>query len=394
MQHTLAIDSPSKECLLVALLSVTTAFGQARAGGLDPREIYRKVEASVVAIEAVDPAGKVVKSGSGFLVGSDGKFLTNYHVVAHVKQATVRLANGDAYDTVEVVAVDKRKDIALLKIQAVELPYLTLGRSASVEIGDAVYSVSNPLGAMLQNTLSQGLVSGKREMDGYRVFQISAPISHGSSGGPIFNTSAEVVGIAAFMLEGGQNLNFAIPIDYARGMLTANNLQPLSSIYEPEPVPQPPAAEPKPSDAPAPTSAAVRTPNSAVPAEMKDVPSGIFLERQIRKWTSEDAERVLGQPFRHRYSYDNQKNITGDIFAYPDPTGLYREFELLFDQSKKLQIVYIFPYAMTWDQCKGLWGDDVVITKNADGTRFYTYKKRRLAVYVQKNGTVISYYVF
>ena len=66
--------------------------------------------------------------------------------------------------------------------------------------------MSNPLGAMLQNTLSQGLTSGKREMDGFRVFQVSAPISHGSSGGPIFNTSAEVVGIAAFMLEGGQNL--------------------------------------------------------------------------------------------------------------------------------------------------------------------------------------------
>jgi hypothetical protein len=206
--------------------------------------------------------------------------------------------------------------------------------------------VSNPLGAMLQNTLSQGLISGKREMDGFRVFQVSAPISHGSSGGPIFNTSAEVVGIAAFMLEGGQNLNFAIPIDYARGMLTATNLQPLSSIYEPEPVPQPPVAEPKPADPPDRPSTAVQTDASAAPGEMKDVPSGIYLERQIRKWTSEDAQHVLGQPLRHRYAYDNQKNITGDIFAYPDPTGLYREFELFFDESKKLQIVYIFPSAL------------------------------------------------
>jgi serine protease Do len=95
---------------------------------------------------------------------------------------------------VEVLSVDKRKDIALLKIQAVELPYLALGRSGAVEIGDTIYSVSNPLGTALQNTLSQGLVSGKRDMEGYRVLQISAPISHGSSGGPIFNTAAEVVG--------------------------------------------------------------------------------------------------------------------------------------------------------------------------------------------------------
>ena len=53
-----------------------------------------------------------------------------------------------------------------------------------------------------------------------------------------------------------------------------------------------------------------------------------------------------------------------------------------------------FPYSWTWDQCKALWGENVVVTKNADGTRFYNYKNRRLSVYVQKNGTVISYYVF
>jgi hypothetical protein len=103
---------------------------------------------------------------------------------------------------------------------------------------------------------------------------------------------------------------------------------------------------------------------------MKDVPSGIYLERQIRKWTSEDANGVLGQALRHRYAYDNQKNITGDIFAYPDPTGLYREFELFLDKSKRLQIVYIFPYSWTWDQCKALWGENVVVTKKPDGTRF------------------------
>jgi hypothetical protein len=91
---------------------------------------------------------------------------------------------------------------------------------------------------------------------------------------------------------------------------------------------------------------------------------------------------------------DDQKNITGDIFAYLDPTGLYREFELFFDKSKRLQIVYIFPYSWTWDQCKAVWGENVVVTKKPDGMRFYTYKDRRLAVYVQKNGTVISYYVF
>jgi S1-C subfamily serine protease len=113
------------------------------------------------------------------------------------------------------------------------LPILRLARSNSVEVGDVVFSLSNALG-VLQNSLSQGIVSGIRQGDVYRYFQVSAPISPGSSGGPIFNTKGEVVGIAVASMEGGQNLNFAIPIDYARGMLTSTIARPLASIYEPE----------------------------------------------------------------------------------------------------------------------------------------------------------------
>jgi serine protease Do len=95
-------------------------------------------------------------------------------VIAHTKRATVRLANDDAYDSVSVLDVDRRKDIALLKIKAVDLPYLKLGHSVSAQVGDKLYTLGNPLGA-LQNTLSEGLLSGIRQMDGYKMFQLSAP---------------------------------------------------------------------------------------------------------------------------------------------------------------------------------------------------------------------------
>jgi S1-C subfamily serine protease len=186
----------------------------------------------VVLIEIYNAGGEVSGAGSGFLVSADGKILTNYHVVHHAKRVTVKLANKDAYDDVQVLDVDKRRDIALLTIKVVGLPYVTLGKSGAVEIGDKVFSLTNPLG-LLQNTLSEGIVSGVREGDGYRYFQISAPISHGSSGGPIFNTSGEVIGIAVAILEEGQNLNFAVPIDYAKGLLSATEPRPLASIYEP-----------------------------------------------------------------------------------------------------------------------------------------------------------------
>ena len=118
------------------------------------------------------------------------------------------------------------KDIALIKIKAVDLPFLALGKSSAVDVGDTVFSLSTPLG-MLQNTLSDGIVSGIRLGDGYKYFQISAPISHGSSGGPIFNSNGEVIGIAVATIEEGQNLNFAVPIDYAKGMLTSTEMRTL-----------------------------------------------------------------------------------------------------------------------------------------------------------------------
>jgi hypothetical protein len=397
--------SSTRRQFACALFSLTTLLGQTKPAALDPREIYEKVESGVVAIEVLGLDGKVAKTGSGFLVSSDGKLLTNFHVIAHSKQATVRLANGDAYDTVEVLSVDRRKDIAFLKIQAVELPFLSLGKSGSVEIGDAIYSVSNPLGSALQNTLSQGLVSGKRDMDGYRVLQVSAPISHGSSGGPIFNTAAEVVGIAAFTIESGQNLNFAIPIDYARGMLSANNPQPLGSVYEPEPPAEtqkpaqaePQVAAPPPAGPPSPQPTAVVAPTPApasIPPEMRNQIS-VYLERQIRAWTDVEARQAIGEPLRHRFAYDLNRNVTGDIYAYADPTRLYREFELAFDsKTKRLTNVFIYPWNMTWDQGKKAWGEDAKVTKNPDSTRMYAYRKRRLNVLVGTDGKIISFGVY
>ena len=98
-------------------------------------DIYKSASPSVVLIETYGEDGKVSAAGSGFLVGASGEILTNYHVIAHTKRATVRLANDDAYDDVTVLDIDKRKDIALIKIKAVGVPYLKLGRSGSLQVG-------------------------------------------------------------------------------------------------------------------------------------------------------------------------------------------------------------------------------------------------------------------
>jgi hypothetical protein len=363
-----------------------TAHGQVAPAATTAADLYKQASPSVVLIEIYDSKGEVSGKGSGFLVSPEGAILTNYHVIAHTKQGTVRLANEDAYDTVEVLEIDKRKDIALIKIKGFGLPYLKLGRSAQVEVGETVYSLSNPLG-VFQNTLSQGIISGIRAGDGYKYFQISAPISHGSSGAPIFNSKGEVIGIAVATIEEGQNLNFAVPIDYARGMVLAmGSPKSLATIYEPEP--EKPATNTSSTSAP-PSSA---TASKVVISDEMKKSSYWYVESKLFIWTRKEADAELGDPVRDRHAFDQHKNIVGEIYAYNDPTKLLREIELTFDsKTQKLTAIYGYPWDFTWSQCKALWGEKVSTTKNPDGSRFHNYKDRNLHVLVNKDEKVINF---
>ena len=102
-------------------------------------------------------------------------------------------------------------DVAILRIDGKNLPVTNITPSVPVEVGDKIYTIGNTEGFI--NTLSEGLVSGVRKTDDKTYYQITAPISEGSSGGPVFNEFGEVIGIATMKLKEGQNLNFAISID-------------------------------------------------------------------------------------------------------------------------------------------------------------------------------------
>jgi S1-C subfamily serine protease len=110
-----------------------------------------------------------------------------------------------------VLAYDKSRDVAIIKAHGVDFRTLTLGDSDRLQVGEEVVAIGNPLS--LESTVSNGIVSAIRTVDEGKFVQITAPISPGSSGGPLFNMSGEVVGITTSHLVGGQNLNFAIPIN-------------------------------------------------------------------------------------------------------------------------------------------------------------------------------------
>jgi len=179
---------------------------------LDAPGVYKRAHAAVVTITT--PTG----SGSGVLVDPSGVIATNLHVVRGDSSATVTLANHDAYDDVEVVAVDARKDLVLLKVKAFKAASIILGDSDDLAVGNAVYAIGTPRGLAL--TMTEGIVSSLRDSgDGYGVIQTSAAISPGSSGGGLFNDRGELVGITSFRINGGESLNFAVPVNYVRGML-------------------------------------------------------------------------------------------------------------------------------------------------------------------------------
>lgn len=182
---------------------------------------------AVVLVEV--EAGSRSRQGSGFVVDQEGIILTNHHVIRDATNATVRLSSGDIYDHVSVLAVDERRDLAVLKIAGFGLPTLQLGNSDSVRIGTDVIAIGSPLG--LENTVSTGIVSGRRtEPRGFQLLQISAPASTGSSGGPVLLRDGRVVGIAASQFRNGQNLNFAVPINYARGLLAGLDGEPIAVL--------------------------------------------------------------------------------------------------------------------------------------------------------------------
>ncbi len=221
--------------ILMALFIPPVVFAQNQAQK-SASEIARDQSKAVVIIEALDERGGVMGQGSGFVVTPQGAIVTNLHVVQGATSLRVKLPGGDAYKTADLIDVDEAKDIAIVKVKGFKLPMVILGDSDKAETGEPIVAISSPEG--LVNSISTGVLSGVRRFDTHRVFQITAPISYGSSGGALFNSKGEVIGIITYLFKSGQNINFAVPINYARGMIgdqptkTLADLQPVNNQKE------------------------------------------------------------------------------------------------------------------------------------------------------------------
>ena len=188
--------------------------------------LAKKTLAGTVFLQMYDAEGAKLALGSGFFVRPD-LIATNYHVIEDAASGTAKPCGlPTAYKIKSAEGVDKENDLVLLRVEDVRIEPLPLGDSDMVQVGEQVYVTGNPIG--LEGTFSGGLISAQPTQ---QRLQTSAPISSGSSGGPMVNSRGEVIGVVAAGIPDGQNLNFAIPSNLLKKLLSAPPvMQPLHRV--------------------------------------------------------------------------------------------------------------------------------------------------------------------
>jgi S1-C subfamily serine protease len=179
-------------------------------GVMSAEEIFERFASRIVFLTCHGSPKESVL-GSGVLISADGLIITNAHLVKRCQAMTATHIDGSsrhAYDA-KLKYYDLNADMAVLKIESSGLDFFQLA-ARPVRIGERVFAIGNPKG--LEQTISEGIVSGNREEDGLKWIQHTAPISPGNSGGALISSRGELLGINTFSIEESQNLNFAIPV--------------------------------------------------------------------------------------------------------------------------------------------------------------------------------------
>jgi S1-C subfamily serine protease len=192
-------------------------------------ELFKKLAPAVVTLSI--KGARSEGGGTGFLIDSSGTVVTNHHVIEDAVGCTVKTLSGATYEDVWLLTDEATSDLALLKIDLAkpkegtppDFAPVTLGDSQEVQVGEPVFVIGNPLG--LEHTLTTGIVSARRTYEGKKWIQMSAPISPGNSGGPVFDGKGRAIGVATAVIHGygrAQNLNLAVPVDQVKQLVKSD----------------------------------------------------------------------------------------------------------------------------------------------------------------------------
>jgi len=184
------------------------AHAQSDITTLSTEALFERVNDSVCTIASTDQGNGLLRRGSGFILKESGLLVTNAHVLAGFEQAIVTCGD-QSTDIRRIVKYDGETDLVLVETGPLAIDGLVLSPSTTIRPGTQVYAFGSPYG--LTGTITPGLTSGYRELEGKTYIQISTAISPGSSGGPITDGYGSVIGVSVAALEVAQNINFAIP---------------------------------------------------------------------------------------------------------------------------------------------------------------------------------------
>lgn len=272
----------ARAALLFACASIASA-----AQALSPSEFFARVSPSVWLVRTFDKAGMPLGTGSAVVIAPH-TLITNCHVLKDVQ--SFQLENEGRRFIGRLELWDTARDVCQVKVPHLEAPAVVLGDSDKVVVGQPVYALGAPKG--LELTLSNGIVSGLRHNAPGQLWKIqtSAPISHGSSGGGLFDIDGRLIGITSEGIEEGQNLGFALPVSWVRELPARHaaaggkDTRPVavtaptprdpdpSPVPPPLPLPSPPALAPAPVPVPVPAPAPAPTIIARTPAAPKAVP--------------------------------------------------------------------------------------------------------------------------
>jgi hypothetical protein len=203
---------------------------------LTQEDIFKKCSPAVFYIVIYDIKDTKIKTGSGFFIDSSGLAVTNYHVVNGASKAVITTADGKEYNVSGIYDYDKNKDLALIKVDGENFPYLELADSDKAVTGASVYAIGSPMG--YKNSFSAGIISSaSRDVEGKTFIQTTAAISPGSSGGALLDKSGKVIGVTTATASNAQNVNLALPInqinDYEKTKLvTLQSILPDTKYYD------------------------------------------------------------------------------------------------------------------------------------------------------------------
>ncbi len=197
-------------CLDVLLL--VNAY--AHAEDLKPQELYKRVLPSLVTLSVQHRQG-TSSQGSGFLALKEGMAITAWHVVRDAETVVAKFADGEVFESSGLVDRDEVRDLALIRVKVAGRPLLQISPSQP-DVGSPAFVVGAPRG--FEFSISDGLVSQVQAIGEHKEYQFTCPASPGNSGGPLLDSSGEVIGVVSWTVRSGQNLNFAIPAVYAAGL--------------------------------------------------------------------------------------------------------------------------------------------------------------------------------